>query len=116
MQNIKDLTLSYDDDEDDNGSASYSTMKTMATGKLIDTDKRDPLTGSLLASEKAKLYELIDRWEEPDRQSAKLVSVSMQKSAEFSSAANPYCLRLVEKQHFYFFRFEVPQRYHIYQK
>jgi cell division protein FtsL len=90
MQNIKELTLTYDDEEDDNNSVSHSSMKTTSTDKLIDTAKRDPLTGSLLASEKAKLYELIDRWEEPDRQSAKLVSAQMEKSAKLLSVANSY--------------------------
>lgn len=33
----------------------------------IRTDLRDPLTGSLQASEKAKLMDLLGRWEEPDK-------------------------------------------------
>ena len=75
IQIIKSLKLNYDEGVDDNASGSFSTAKTVTTEKLFDTSKRDPLTGSLLPSEKAKLMALIERWEEPDRHSAKLVSV-----------------------------------------
>ena len=75
IQTIKSLKLNYDEDDDDNASGSLSTSKTVTTEKLFDTTKRDPLTGSLLPSEKAKLMALIERWEEPDRYSAKLVSI-----------------------------------------
>ncbi len=74
IQTIKGLTLNYDEEEDDNASGSLSTAKSLTAERLVDNTKRDPLTGSLLPSEKAKLLALIDRWEEPDRQSAKLVS------------------------------------------
>jgi hypothetical protein len=40
---------------------------TTDTGKEIDTSKRCPLTGKLHASEKLKLMQLLDQWEEPDR-------------------------------------------------
>jgi hypothetical protein len=33
----------------------------------IDTSKRCPLTGGLHSSEKLKLMQLLDQWEEPDR-------------------------------------------------
>jgi len=66
------MTLTLDEDDDDH-SASFS-WKTMGTEKVIDTAKRDPLTGSLMKSEKDKLMQLVDQWEEPDRQSANLVS------------------------------------------
>ena len=75
IQTIKSLKLNYDEEVDDNASGSMSTAKTVTTEKLFDTSKRDPLTGSLLPSEKAKLMALIERWEEPDRHSAKLVSI-----------------------------------------
>lgn len=74
IQTIKSLKLNYDEGEEDNASGSFSTARTVTTEKLFDTSKRDPLTGSLLPSEKAKLMALIERWEEPDRHSAKLVS------------------------------------------
>ena len=48
--------------------------KSMYAEKVIDTDRRDPLTGSLMESEKMKLVQLLERWEEPDRNSANLVS------------------------------------------
>ena len=74
IQSIKEMKLSYDDEtEEDNGSSSFKTP-TLGGEKVIDTARRDPITGSLLQSEKAKLMQLVDRWEEPDRQSAKLVS------------------------------------------
>lgn len=73
---IKGLALSYDEDGDDTASAT-STLKSLGTEKVIDTMKRDPITGSLLASEKAKLMQLVDRWEEPDRSSS--IPVSMKR-------------------------------------
>lgn len=72
IQTIRGMTLSYDEEDDDH-SASFTTAKTLGAEKLIDTAKRDPLTGSLAKSEKDKLMQLIDRWEEPDRQAAKMV-------------------------------------------
>lgn len=72
------MRLSYEEDEDDNGSASYRTNIT--NEKVIDTAKRDPITGSLLPSEKAKLMQLVDQWEEPDRYSVKLVRLQCDSS------------------------------------
>ena len=34
---------------------------------MIDMTKRDPLTGSLHRSERLKIMQLLERWEEPDR-------------------------------------------------
>ena len=73
---IKGLAFAYDEDEDDTASAA-STLKSLGTEKVIDTMKRDPITGSLLATEKAKLMQLVDRWEEPDRKSS--IPVSMKR-------------------------------------
>ena len=49
------------------GSISLQTQ----TDHVIDTTNRDPLTGSLHFSEKMKLMQLLDRWEEPERKTAR---------------------------------------------
>lgn len=70
LEKIKGMAMLYEDENDDDNSGSYSTAKTAGTKKLIDTGRRDPLTGSLLPEEKAKIMQLIDRWEEPERNSS----------------------------------------------
>ena len=54
-------------ESEEDGSSVGSTLKSTATEKAIDMDKRDPLTGGLELSEKIKLIQLLGRWEEPDR-------------------------------------------------
>lgn len=48
-------------------SANKSDSFLSGTPVHVDTSKRDPLTGSLHSSEKLKLMQLLDQWEEPDR-------------------------------------------------
>jgi hypothetical protein len=54
-----------DDDTDDATTRSKRSLNTAE--KVIDTSRRDPLTGSLHSSEKLKLRQLLEQWEEPDR-------------------------------------------------
>lgn len=57
-----------DDDADDNTVMSPRSRRSEHTAeKVIDTDAVDPLTGSLNTSEKIKLTQLLERWEEPNR-------------------------------------------------
>jgi hypothetical protein len=54
--------------EDDTDDATIRSKRSLNTSeKLIDTSRRDPLTGSLHSSEKLKLMQLLEQWEEPDR-------------------------------------------------
>ena len=62
---LQSRTLSQE--SDDEGSSIGSTLKSNTTEKVIDMNKRDPLTGGLEISEKVKLIQLLGRWEEPDR-------------------------------------------------
>lgn len=57
--------IAFDDDEDDTA-GNESTHTHGTNEKVIDTTKRDPLTGSLHYTEKAKLMQLLDQWEEPE--------------------------------------------------
>jgi hypothetical protein len=54
-----------EDDPDDATTRSRRSLNTAE--KVIDTSRRDPLTGSLHSSEKLKLIQLLEQWEEPDR-------------------------------------------------
>lgn len=99
------MSLHLEEDEDDqSGSVS---MKTLGTEKLIDTTKRDPLTGSLAKSEKDKLMQLVDRWEEPDRQSAKLVSPIYHRRNFLLIASGYLNVAFAEKPNLYFFRAKI---------
>lgn len=69
---LQSRTLSHESDEE--GSSLGSTLKSNVTEKVIDMNKRDPLTGGLEISEKVKLIQLLGRWEEPDRTSTGSVS------------------------------------------
>jgi hypothetical protein len=73
-ETLRGITLSPPSvtDEEDH-SAAESSLRSAGTEKIIDTTKRDPLTGSLLQSEKNKLMQLLDNWEEPDVQAARNV-------------------------------------------
>jgi hypothetical protein len=57
--------MSATSEEDEN--SLLSTSQGGSLSKIIDPNKTDPLTGSLLETEKIKLYSLVDIWEEPDR-------------------------------------------------
>lgn len=52
----------------DDGTASIPGVED-ASRKIIDPSSRDPLTGSLPAHEKAKLFAMLGQWEEPTRPS-----------------------------------------------
>jgi hypothetical protein len=54
--------------EDDTDDATTRSKRSLNTAEnVIDTSRRDPLTGSLHSSEKLKLMQLLEEWEEPDR-------------------------------------------------
>jgi hypothetical protein len=55
--------------EDEGDGESISNSKKPDQGLLIDPSNRNPLTGSLMPSEKMKLVQLLERWEEPERES-----------------------------------------------
>ena len=55
-----------DDDDITETSASYTHRSGNEKDIVIDTTKRDPLTGSLHHSEKMKLMQLLGQWEEPE--------------------------------------------------
>lgn len=54
-----------EDDTDDATTPSKRDFK--VADNVIDTSRRDPSTGSLHSSEKLKLMQLLEEWEEPDR-------------------------------------------------
>jgi hypothetical protein len=60
--------------------------------KVIKTDSRDPLTGSLHSSERAKLMLLLGRWEEPDKDqytnNVSSISLSQYFFAPYARLAN----------------------------
>jgi hypothetical protein len=58
------MALSPVDDED---STTGDSDRRESVEKVIDTTNRDPLTGSLNSSERLKIMQLLERWEEPDR-------------------------------------------------
>ena len=64
----------YNEDDELSAASTLKTWKTIGNDKVVDFDNRDPLTGSLKNSEKRKIAMLLDRWEEPDRQSHGSVS------------------------------------------
>jgi hypothetical protein len=57
----------FDEDFTSTAFSPNEESPTTDTEKEIDTSKRCPLTGKLHASEKLKLMQLLDQWEEPDR-------------------------------------------------
>lgn len=65
--------LAYTSTNDD---ASSKKSLDTANKTVIDTDARDPLTGNLRDSERIKIMQLLDQWEEPERQERR-VAVSV---------------------------------------
>ena len=65
---MRGIAFAASNDEDEN--TVHASSKELSDDKSQDdrirTELRDPLTGSLLASEKAKLFDLLGQWEEPD--------------------------------------------------
>jgi hypothetical protein len=76
MQSIKNISLDLEEVNEEGDAETISTGN--RKGELVDYSKRNPLTGSLLPSEKMKLVQLLDGWEEPERESKQ---VSMQPHA-----------------------------------
>ena len=65
---ILPLSAFSGEDDDKSSATGRKSKHSLATlEKVIDTSARDPLTGSLHRSEKMKLLQLLDEWEEPDR-------------------------------------------------
>lgn len=52
---------------DDNATSTSYTHSMDASERILDSDCRDPLTGSLSAATKAKLMQLLGQWEEPSK-------------------------------------------------
>jgi len=62
--------FSWNRDRDLDGDDGDTVSSAAGTShRLIDPNRRDPLTGSLHFSEKLKLMQLLEQWEEPERQS-----------------------------------------------
>jgi hypothetical protein len=61
--------LSPDDDDSTAGTSRREGSIEVGGENVIDMSNRDPLTGSLHPSEKLKIMQLLERWEEPDRYS-----------------------------------------------
>ncbi len=76
--NLLTLIENANDDLLDHGSAVDFTNKSATTaqelGKVIDTDDVDPFTGGLGEAQKARIADLLGRWEEPGRGHLKSVS------------------------------------------
>jgi hypothetical protein len=66
-EDLNGIDFAEDDEEDNTINTPRSKRSLNTAEKVIDTSKRDPLTGSLLTSEKLKLFQLLEQWEEPDR-------------------------------------------------
>ena len=64
-ENLRGIVF-VEDDTDDATTPSRPRLNTAE--KVINASRRDPLTGSLHSSEKLKLMQLLEEWEEPDRQ------------------------------------------------
>lgn len=65
-----DLSTEGDEEESTAGtglSRRGSVAADIGAEPVIDMNNRDPLTGSLDRSEKLKIMQLLERWEEPDR-------------------------------------------------
>jgi hypothetical protein len=80
MKSIQNLSIHLEEDND-----SVSTEK-KKENIVIDTSKRHPLTGSLMASERMKLMQLLERWEEPERDSAAKKQISIASVLKFRNA------------------------------
>jgi hypothetical protein len=79
MRSIKDLSINLEEDDD----SVYSEKK--QENVVIDTSRRHPLTGSLVASERMKLMQLLERWEAPEREAAVKVRHDKYKFNNFRS-------------------------------
>jgi Mechanosensitive ion channel len=64
-------SLADEDDAQDNESTS-ANFQPGDGGMLFDPNNRNPLTGSLSSSEKMKLMQLLERWEEPERDASRV--------------------------------------------
>jgi hypothetical protein len=78
QEGLKGIDFLREDDE--------STASNMVPEKVqvIDTSRRDPLTGSLHYSEKLKLMQLLEQWEEPEIRDGNSVS-SKKEYSKWSS-------------------------------
>lgn len=101
------IAVATSTDADDNTMHASSRMLSISDDnpeKHIQTELRDPMTGGLQASEKAKLMELLGQWEEPektyDSRHAEIATISavlkfrkaitfIQKTYPFSYAFGP---------------------------
>jgi hypothetical protein len=70
LKSIRNLTIDLDEENE-------SVAAGNDDHQLIDASRRDKLTGSLAHSERMKLMQLLERWEEPERGSSSKVSVFM---------------------------------------
>lgn len=68
---LRGLALSSDDEDGSTTESPTSrrgSVDTLQSDRVINMNDRDPLTGNLQYSEKMKLRQLLERWEEPDRE------------------------------------------------
>lgn len=62
-----DLSEADEDESTSGATPRKESMADIGPDNVIDMNNRDPLTGSLNRSEKLKIMQLLERWEEPDR-------------------------------------------------
>jgi len=61
------VTHADDEESTPSGEASLGSASTRASNpKLLDTGRRDKLTGSLSSSQKVRIIQLLENWEEPE--------------------------------------------------
>lgn len=73
------VTHADDDASTPSGEASLgsASTRTSSNPKLLDSGRRDALTGSLSGSQKVRIIQLLENWEEPELASKKPVSIAL---------------------------------------
>lgn len=93
--NLMSLIETANDEKGEELSTMDLTHKSAATaeemGKVIDADDVDPFTGGLGESQRARIADLLGRWEEPGRGNIKNVSSSSSRRLRFTSNISTAC-------------------------
>mmetsp|Transcript_57467 Transcript_57467/g.140251 ORF Transcript_57467/g.140251 Transcript_57467/m.140251 type:complete len:1224 (-) Transcript_57467:76-3747(-) len=86
IQVIEEIMPETYDGNDCKETDNASSTKASDDGLLFDPNNRNPLTGSLSSSEKMKLFQLLERWEEPQRNTSVQNNVSIASVLKFRNA------------------------------
>lgn len=70
------VTLADDEASGESSIASGSTKTSRNPDKVFDSGRRDALTGSLSSSQKVKVIQLLENWDEPELADKKPVSIN----------------------------------------